>query len=212
MTGWVGAVTRLEGNVDVAGDAWAALTWQYGESHRRYHTLRHAEAVVRDSRDLGGTLGFHDQAVVELAAWAHDVVYNANPGEDERESAAWARRWLGRSGVAGEYIDRVEGLILTTIKHDAPAADHLATALLDADLAILGADPRTYDTYALAVRQEYAKYSDEVWRAGRIAVLEGMLSRTIYRGATARARWERAARRNITAELTRQRGRPGGHG
>ncbi|MEU0797274.1 HD domain-containing protein [Amycolatopsis sp. NPDC005961] len=196
---WRDAVAALGG----VPDAWPRLEARYAEPHRRYHTLGHAAAVARDSAWLAGDLGDVDRAIVAVAAWTHDVVYDANPGEDERASARWAREAL--DGVAETYQRRVEGLILATIKHDAPPDDHLATALLDADLAILGAPEERYSTYARAVREEYAKYPDDVWREGRIAVLEGMLSRTLYRSEAARTRWATAAEKNLTAELTHWR-------
>jgi predicted metal-dependent HD superfamily phosphohydrolase len=196
---WRAAVAALGGTPD----AWPRLESRYGEPHRRYHTLTHAAAVARDSAWLAGGLGETDRAVVAVAAWTHDVVYDANPGEDERASAVWAREAL--TGVAEAHVERVESLILATIEHDAPADDHLATALLDADLAILGAPEARYAAYAGAVRQEYAKYPDDVWREGRIAVLEGMLSRTLYRSEAARTRWASAATANLTAELTHWR-------
>ncbi len=56
------------------------------------------------------------------------------------------------------------------------------------------------------MREEYAKYPDDVWREGRIAVLEGMLSRELYRSGTARARWASTAEKNLAAELTHWRG------
>jgi predicted metal-dependent HD superfamily phosphohydrolase len=196
---WRDAVTALGGR----SDAWPRLEARYGEPHRRYHTLDHAAAVVRDSTWLAGGLSGVERAIVAVAAWTHDVVYDAKPGDDERASAAWAREAL--DGVAEAHVERVEGLILATIKHDAPPDDLLATALLDADLAILGAPKELYAVYARGVREEYAKYPDEVWREGRIAVLEGMLSRTLYRSEAARTRWASAATANLSAELTHWR-------
>jgi predicted metal-dependent HD superfamily phosphohydrolase len=200
---WAEAVTALGGEPDE--DTWRRLENRYGEPHRRYHTLTHAAAVVRDSAWLAEDLGEMDQAVVAVAAWTHDVVYDAKPGEDERASAAWAREALERAKVGEAHLARVEDLVLATIEHDAPADDHLATALLDADLAILGAPEAQYAVYARAVREEYAKYPDDVWREGRSAVLEGMLSRTLYRSEAARTRWASAATANLTAELTHWR-------
>ncbi|MBE1497001.1 putative metal-dependent HD superfamily phosphohydrolase [Amycolatopsis lexingtonensis] len=197
---WGDAVTALGGTAGTR----PRLEARYGEPHRRYHTLAHAAAVVRDSAWLAGDLGATDRAVLAVAAWAHDVVYDAKPGEDERASAAWAREAL--DGAAEAHVERVEGLILATITHDAPPGDHLATALLDADLAVLGAPPDQYAAYAEGVREEYAKYPDDVWREGRIAVLEGMLARELYRSEAARARWATAAEKNLTAELTHWRG------
>jgi predicted metal-dependent HD superfamily phosphohydrolase len=199
------AVAALGGT----SDAWPRLEARYREPHRRYHTLDHAAAVARDSAWLAEGLGDTDRAIVAVAAWTHDVVYDAKPGEDERASAAWAREAL--AGVAGTHVERVEGLILATIAHDAPAGDDLATALLDADLAILGASEERYAAYAEGVRQEYAKYPDDVWREGRISVLEGMLARELYRSETARTRWASAAEKNLTAELTHWRRARGDH-
>jgi predicted metal-dependent HD superfamily phosphohydrolase len=196
---WAEAIATLGG----APDAWPRLEARYAEPHRHYHTLDHAAAVARDSAWLAEGLGDVERAIVAVAAWTHDVVYDAKPGEDERASADWAREAL--AGVAEPHVERVEGLILATIKHDAPAGDALATALLDADLAILGAPEAKYAAYAEAVREEYAKYPDDVWREGRIAVLEGMLSRALYRSEAARTRWASAAAKNLTAELTHWR-------
>ncbi|MGW4062344.1 HD domain-containing protein [Amycolatopsis sp. NPDC004747] len=202
---WSEAIGELGGGPG----AWPRLEARYAEPHRRYHTLAHAAAVARDSAWLAEGLDDTDRAIVAVAAWTHDVVYDAKPGEDERASAAWAREAL--SGVAEAHVERVEGLILATIGHDAPPDDLLATALLDADLAILGASEEQYAGYARGVREEYAKYPDDVWRAGRIEVLERMLARELYRSGTARTRWASAAEKNLTAELTHWRRARGDH-
>lgn len=209
---WLSAVTALDGDARVARDAWAYLEQQYGEPHRRYHGLAHATAVARDAEQLARDLPLPERAVVAVAAWAHDVVYDAVPGEDERRSAAWLRHWLTRAGVAEPHVARAEGLVLATAGHRAPEDDEAATALLDADLAILGATPAEYVAYAIAVREEYAKYDDTAWAAGRAAVLENLLAHApLYRSEAARSRWEAAARGNLTAELTRWRSAAGDH-
>jgi len=205
---WTEAVARLGGDPDVARQAADDLTCGYGEDHRRYHDLRHASSVARDADDLAQELrlGGEDRAVITLAACAHDVVYDARPGHDERLSAEWTARWLGRAGLTPERIGGVERLILATIGHEAPAGDLLATALLDADLAILGGEPGDYDDYAEAVRQEYAAVDDAAWAAGRAQVLTTLLDRdALYRSRPARNRWDIAARENLTRELTRLR-------
>jgi predicted metal-dependent HD superfamily phosphohydrolase len=205
---WVAAVTRLGGNPEIAQAAEDELTGKYGEGHRRYHNLHHALSVAADSDVLAAELGLSadDRAVITLAAYAHDVVYDAQPGQDERLSAEWAVRWLGRAGLAPERIAVVERLILATITHDAPESDLLATALLDADLAILGAEPGDYDVYAAAVRREYSAVDDAAWTTGRAKVLSSLLGReALYRSSQARARWDAAARQNLARELTRLR-------
>ena len=64
--------------------------------------------------------------------------------------------------------------------------------LLDADLAILGAEPGAYQAYVNGVRAEYAHVDDGHWRTGRSLVLQHFLDRprlfvTDYMYAAARA-------------------------
>jgi predicted metal-dependent HD superfamily phosphohydrolase len=182
----------------------ADLGARYAESHRRYHDSVHARAVVRDVAVLAGELRLpaEERAVLTIAAGAHDVVYDGHPGDDERRSASWARGWLARSGVGEAHVTRVGELVLATAAHSASADDPAAWALLDADLAILGADPEAYDRYRLAVRGEYAALDEPAWRAGRAAVMSGLLARdSLYGTRAARRRWEARARANIAREL-----------
>jgi predicted metal-dependent HD superfamily phosphohydrolase len=185
------------------------LDARYAEPHRRYHNTVHVRQVVRDAVAL--TRG-RDRALVALAAWAHDVVYDGRPGDDERASAVWARRHLTEAGLADADVARVEGLVLATLDHTAPPGDHLADALLDADLAILGAEPDAYERYRVAVRAEYGHVTDDQWRVGRAAVLQSLLDREpLYRTAAARELWAARARRNLAGELvTVRKGRVDG--
>ena len=48
---------------------------------------------------------------------------------------------------------------------------------MDADLAIIGADPARYQAYQHAIRREYSWVADTVYQAGRIQVLESFLDR-----------------------------------
>jgi predicted metal-dependent HD superfamily phosphohydrolase len=174
---------------------------RYAEPHRRYHGTAHVRQVVRDATAM--TSG-RDRALVALAAWAHDVVHDGTPGDDERASAAWARRHLTAAGLAEADVARVEGLVLATLEHTAPPGDHLADALLDADLAILGAEPAAYKWDRAAVRAEYAHVPDDRWRTGRAAVLRALLAKEpLYRTPAARERWTARARHNLRAELGR---------
>ncbi|MFC0437206.1 hypothetical protein [Kutzneria buriramensis] len=128
---WRTAVSAL-GGVPVETD----IVARYSEPHRRYHGLSHVRAVVRDAVPLV-PLTEREEAVLVLAACAHDVIYNAMPTMDEIASAAWARSWLGRSHL-DSVADRVCELVMATVHHAADPDDTAACALLDADLAILG--------------------------------------------------------------------------
>jgi predicted metal-dependent HD superfamily phosphohydrolase len=201
---WTDAVCLLGGDRPVAAAAAADLAARYAEPHRRYHGTAHARAVVADAAVLAAELRLSagERAVLTIAAAAHDVVYDGHPGDDERRSASWARDWLTRAGVGPAHAARAGELVLATVTHLAPPQDLTAWALLDADLAILGADQGAYDRYRAAVRQEYAVLDDAAWRTGRAAVMAKLLARDpLYGTGAARRRWEAAARANIAREL-----------
>ncbi len=200
---WMAAVEVLGGHGPAAGLSGAELEQRYEEPHRRYHGLAHIRAVLADAGSLADELQFDatDRALLELAVCAHDVVYDATPGADERASAAWARDALTGAGVATGHVDRVAGLVLDTLTHDADPSDRVAAVLSDADLAILGSEPAAYDRYVVAVRQEFAAVSDERWRTGREAVLVALANRPrLYVTDAGHARWDAAARANLARE------------
>jgi predicted metal-dependent HD superfamily phosphohydrolase len=201
---WPRAVCSLGGSDRVAEAAAAELAARYAEPHRHYHNDAHMHAVVRDSAGLAAELGLPpgERDLVIVAAGAHDVVYDGQPGDDERRSARWARDWLTRAGLQEAHVARVEELVLATLTHAASPDDLAASVLLDADLAILGSDPEAYDRYRAAVRKEYSAFDEPAWRAGRTAVLSGLAARDpLYATGPARSRWEAAARANIGREL-----------
>ena len=201
---WVAAVVAVGGDEATAREYGADLTRRYAEPHRRYHTAEHIAAVLRAADLLADAvgLGHRDRALVTLAAWAHDVVYDARPGDDERASATWARSALDAARVGPADIARVEQLVLFTADHRAPDDDAAAAVLLDADLAVLGSAPAEYDAYAAAVRAEYADVPEHQWRLGRAHVLDQLLgTAALYRTPAARARWEQQAQLNLRREL-----------
>lgn len=96
----------------------------------------------------------------------------------------------------------VERLVLLTVTHDPAPGDRDGEVLCDADLAVLGGAPEAYTAYAAAVREEYSFVPEPDFRAGRAAVLRQLLALpALYRTPAARARFDAAARANLTAEL-----------
>ncbi len=88
-------------------------------------------------------------------------------------------------------------------EHHRPADDDPdGCALSDADLAILAAPPERYAEYVAAVRREYAHVPDDAFRAGRTAILTGLLDRAhLFHTPYAREHWEAIARANVTREV-----------
>ncbi|HSM65122.1 MAG TPA: hypothetical protein VK860_02335 [Ilumatobacteraceae bacterium] len=178
------------------------LLARHREKHRRYHTAVHMARVVRHVEDLAASEPVQALAEVVAAAFYHDAVYEPTHPANERASARLARRDLTALGWSDDAVDRVAAMIEATA-HGAAADPGGDTAvLLDADLAILGAEPAAYSTYVEQVRSEYRHLDDDEWRVGRSQVLHSFLDRhAIFSTSTGRERWESRARANVTAEL-----------
>ena len=182
----------------LAPDLADALLARWREPHRRHHGERHLTEVL-DAVALLAEPG-DDLEAVGLAAWFHDAVYEGRPDDEER-SAELARAQLERAGAPAGLVDEVARLVLLTRTHDPGPGDRAGQVLCDADLSVLGADPERYAAYVADVRAEYSSVDDASWREGRARVLRHLLGLDpMFRTATGRARWERAARSNLAAE------------
>lgn len=189
------------GQTRPAAAALDAVVARYAEPHRRYHGLRHLERVVIDTDRLGRALELPDRSAVVAAAFFHDAVYDARSATNESDSADLAGVVLGTLGWPEPRIGEVGRLVMATADHRAD--DLAASVLLDADLAVLGADPAVYDTYVRGVRTEFAHVPEAGWITGRADVLRRFLDRpTIYRTEPCRL-LEARARANLTTELAR---------
>lgn len=180
------------------------LLARHREKHRRYHTATHVAWVIRHVEELATTEPIEHLDEVVAAAFYHDAVYEPAYPANERASARLARRDLASIGWDADAVERVASMIEAT-EHTASISEQPAVdtaVLLDADLAVLGADPGAYSAYVTGVRSEYRHVADDDWAVGRAAVLEGFLQRpAIFRTPSGRDRWEARARANLTAEL-----------
>jgi predicted metal-dependent HD superfamily phosphohydrolase len=182
--------------------AFADLVEAYSRPDRFYHTLKHIEQVLNTIQRLQGQV--HYLELVQLAAWFHDGVYDPKAQDNEVQSARSAGAVLRSLGVPVSAIATVQQLILTTKHHQAAIDDADVQVLLDADLAILGANPDHYKEYAQAIRREYAWVPDATYRAKRKQVLEQFLQRDrIYFTALMFETAEQSARANLSAEVQR---------
>jgi predicted metal-dependent HD superfamily phosphohydrolase len=210
-----------------------ALLAAYGAGGRAYHDLDHLVAVLDSLDELWPHPDRPVPAEVRAAAWFHDAVYDPSraaagavgeaqdgagrvrePMTDEARSAAWARRALascgaGGAGGSGGAAARAARLVEATAGHR--LVGELVTVpgavcFLDADLAVLGADPTTYDRYVEAVRAEYVHLGDAAFDRGRLAVLLDLRARPhLYLSARGRERFEVAARANLAREIAARR-------
>jgi predicted metal-dependent HD superfamily phosphohydrolase len=191
---WNRAVDSFAVSPELADVAFANLTARYAEPGRHYHTLEHISAVLHAIEDHGDTA-----PALLFAAWYHDVVYDTLAADNEERSAEFGRSALAAMAVPEDVVRETVRLILLTKTHQTSQDDAPGQIMLDADLAVLGADREAYDRYAAAIRREYAWVPDVDYRAERCRVLEAFLARPrIYRLLS---RAEEAARRNLRREI-----------
>jgi predicted metal-dependent HD superfamily phosphohydrolase len=196
LVNWLGA------NPAPAEEVFRDLAGRHGEPTRHYHTLGHIRAVLTTVHELNREMGRDSSAALILAAWFHDVIYDAHASDNEERSAEYARCAIEQMGLSSEIREETARLILLTTTHETKPADRDGQVLLDADLAILGADEAAYDAYAAAIRREYDWVSEPDYRAGRRKVLERFLARPrLYFTEPMFERAEARARANLAREI-----------
>ncbi len=134
-----------------------------------------------------------------LAVFFNDAVYDATRTDNEARSAAPLAEEPWGGTLFGEGLGRIGRMIAATTAH-APSDDPATQALLDLDLAILGAEPAACGAYAAAIRREHDHVPEPLWRAGRAAVLGRFLARERIYGSPAFAPLKASARTNLSAE------------
>lgn len=192
-----------------------SLLQAWEQPHRAYHHSGHLSQMLTDLDRLYAhrTQGSTPLPLV-LAAWFHDAVYEGAPGEDERRSEQLAGASLEPLVTAGllseEELQLVRLLVRATATHKLPESTELPAGynpadiefFLDADIAILVAEPARYRRYLRGVRSEYSHFDDEAFRIGRTSFLHSVLERErIFLSERARELWEEPARTNLCGEL-----------
>ena len=144
--------------------------WPYDDSDRHYHDGEHIFEMVRFIADHGEDAGVNlDDALA--AAVFHDWHYDprAPKGANESLSAETAKHRLADVGWDSGRIGGIVRAIVATAGHE-PSDDDLTQLVIEADLErFCSADLPRYDAL---VRAEYSYVPDDMWRAGRKAVLE----------------------------------------
>lgn len=192
-----------------------SLLQAWEQPHRAYHHSGHLSQMLTDLDRLYAhrTQGSTPLPLI-LAAWFHDAVYEGAPGEDERRSEQLASASLEPLVTAGllseEELQLVRFLVRATATHELTESTELPAGynpadiefFLDADMAILAAEPARYRRYLRGVRSEYSHLDDEAFRTGRTSFLRSILERErIFLSEQARELWEEPARANLCAEL-----------
>ncbi|MCA9579233.1 MAG: hypothetical protein KC668_27585 [Myxococcales bacterium] len=184
------------------------LAEAYTTPKRAYHDLRHVEELLAwfaAVRDQGP--GWAHPSDVLAAVLFHDAVYVAGQADNEARSAELAGSCIAQHGLPCDVL-RVVALIEATARHGAesPSLAHEATGeasdllhFLDADMAILGAEPERFDDYERAIAEEYRVVPEAAFRTGRGRFLTRLLALPwLYQTEFFSSRLELAARSNLT--------------
>lgn len=197
---WLALAGELGIDEAAARPIFNALQAHYQDDSRYYHNLAHVRQVLETVERLAP----YAEALpaVKLAAWFHDAIYEPGADDNEAHSARYLRATLESLSAPEAVVEEAARLILLTEGHEAGEGDGNGRVLLDADLAILGAESPAYERYARAIRQEFAHLPQEAYRRGRAAVLRRLLQRKpLYYTRPLQEEREARARRNIRWEL-----------
>lgn len=171
----------------------SAVLARYREPHRHYHTLEHLRDCLAALRELTSEA----PREVELALLFHDAVYDPRASDSEQASVDLLFEEARRAWLDDALIRRTATLILAT-KHLGDDLPEEAGWVVDADLAILGADDERFDRYEADVRLEYAFVDDQAFGRGRAAFVRGMLERErVFVTRRGHRLWGAKARRNL---------------
>jgi predicted metal-dependent HD superfamily phosphohydrolase len=140
------------------------------ETHRRYHTLAHVEAMLSHMPDICAS------RELVAAIWLHDIIYAPEASDNERQSAERALRDLRDTSID---CQSVYNLIIGTKHHE--AGSDTQNVLNDLDLGILGAPRAAYAQYTRQIREEYGHVEDRLYRFARAAIMRRFNDRQIFK-------------------------------
>lgn len=199
---WTRAESELQLVRRAASSAFRGIIKAYQHPLRHYHTLDHLRYMFDCLQEYRQRL--QNPAIVDLAIFYHDIVYNTLSNDNEAKSAKKAAVDLDRMGISEELVSLTVKLIEASQQHQADPAVPDMAYFLDADLAILGAEPDQYRAYSTAVRKEYHWVPDFMYNRKRTGILESFLERKrIYHSDEFHDRLEAKARHNILSEIKR---------
>jgi predicted metal-dependent HD superfamily phosphohydrolase len=178
---------------------WLSLEKLYGSEKRHYHTLKHIEHLfflLEKNKNL-----IVDWDTLVISIFYHDVIYNARKSDNEEQSAIFMQKAMLEIAFLKEKIEKSYRQILATKKHEI-TGDNDTDLFTDADIAILGSDWETYQTYYQNIRKEYSIYPDFLYNNGRKKVLKHFLAmENIFKTPLFRSAFEEQARENLQNEL-----------
>ncbi|MFN8577709.1 MAG: hypothetical protein U0354_12705 [Candidatus Sericytochromatia bacterium] len=181
-------------------DIFIKIYRNYSKTNRFYHNINHIKELLSILTSFEDKL--KNKESVKFAIWFHDVIYKAWRKDNEDRSSKFAFDSLTKMNVDEETINKTCNLIILTKGHRTNSNDFDTKIFLDTDLSILGTDIETYNIYSENIRKEYFFVPENLYKKGRISVLEKFLSmERIYKTDEMYNLYEVKAKTNINREL-----------
>ena len=196
-------VSRYTNDARLIAQLWKELQTAYSADDRFFHNLSHIEKMEEALAAVEAQI--QDKDTLLFSVFYHDVVYDVvryvTTNDNEDQSAEVAGAALQSIGFPAEKIERCKQQIMATKTHK-QSADNDTNFLIDTDLSILGQPWEVYKTYMNNIRLEYEVYPDNIYYAGRSAVLKNFLrSARLFKTDYFHQLLEASAKENIAREL-----------
>lgn len=184
----------------LSDEMFETIVKNYTDNQRFYHNLDHVQDILNIIEENNGQL--KNVLALKLAAWFHDLIAEKRAPDNEEKSAHSAQEFLQKLNIPKDIIQEAINLILATKKHQTDIDDQDLLLFLDADMAILGAEPKKYQKYAQAIAREYSFAPVAEYRQRRKELLTAFLERDrIYLTQPMFEKYEQQARQNIQSEI-----------
>ncbi len=148
------------------------IIYNYNSPERYYHTMQHINEMFSLLEDWEKDNHFHS-TYIPLAILFHDAIYNPFSKTNEEDSVKLFDESVYMDSKAKQEI---KDLIMITKTHQSNGY-HVQDLMIDLDLAILGSNSIRFDEYERQIRAEYKSVSDQVYNAGRIEFIRGIMDR-----------------------------------
>ena len=171
-------------------------------NNRIYHNLEHIKSMLISFEEFMNcsieSEKIKSPSEFMFAILMHDYI-NGVPGEVEKSSEVAKKFWETNTKKDFSYI---RGLILATDYSKSNNKSFDEKLIQDLDLKILGENSKKYEYYSNTIREEYSRFSDDLFKPARIKVLNSFLDKEhIYNTTFFRDNYEKQARINLKNEI-----------
>ncbi|MBP7273624.1 MAG: hypothetical protein KA974_07270 [Saprospiraceae bacterium] len=196
---WLQLMESLHFPIEQAKQIYTIFDKNFTERNRAYHNFSHIYTLLK----ICDTYEPHlkEAAIVKLAIWFHDAKYHPNFRDNEEKSSKLAIGQL-RAYLDEEKLQKLSNFILSTTEQIPLIDNKDLLYFLDFDSLILAADPKKYQLYCDAIRNEYKNFPLFLYRLGRKRVINYYLEKeNIYFVPMIQDEFEQRARTNLQWEL-----------